>query len=103
MTKEETKRRRLLELEHKPEERYPDAMTGLVFREGNMFDCPDPAVRKKYGSAAGSCMLSTYSCKQRKCRYLIRQEFCGAVRCGYTEVNNEQSNRTDTATAGREG
>ena len=88
MTKEEIKRRRLLELEHKPEERYPDAMTGLVFREGNMFDCPDPAVRKKYGTAAGSCRLSTYSCKQRKCRWLIRQEFCGAVSCGYGAGQN---------------
>ena len=94
MTKEEIKRKRILEIEHQPEPRYPDAMNGLIFREGNMFDCPDPAVRKKYGSATGRCMLSTYSCKQRKCRHLIKQEFCGAVRCGYKEGNHEQSNRT---------
>ena len=104
MTKEEIKRKRMQEIEHQPEPRYPDAMNGLIFREGNMFDCPDPAVRKKYGSATGRCMLSTYSCKQRKCRHLIKQEFCGAVRCGYKEErNHEQSNRTDSETAEREG
>ena len=103
MTKEEIKRKRILEIENKPEGRFPDAMNGLIFREGNMFDCPDPAVRKKYGSATGRCMLSTYSCKQRKCRHLIKQEFCGAVRCGYKEGNHEQSNRTDSETAEREG
>ena len=53
-----------------------------------MFDCPDPEVRKKYGNLQGICKLSTYSCKQRKCEYLIKQEFCGAVRCGYREVNH---------------
>lgn len=103
MTKEEIKRRRLLELEHKPEARFPDAINGLMFREGNMFDCPDPEVRKKYATVTGSCKLSTYSCKQRKCRYLLKQEFCGAVRCGYKEGNHEQSNRTDSETAEREG
>lgn len=103
MTQEEIKRKRLQEIEHKPEERYPDAMTGFIFREGNMRECPDPGVRKKYASASGSCKLSTYSCKQRKCRYLIREQFGGIYRCTFKEVNHEQSNRTDRETAEREG
>ena len=104
MTQEEIKRKRILEMERKPEERFPDAMNGLIFREGNMFDCPDPEVRRKYASASGSCKLSTYTCKQRKCRHLKKQEFCGAVRCGYKEdIYHEQSNRTDSKTAEREG
>lgn len=104
MTREEIKRKRILEIEHKPEGRFPDAVNGLVFREGNMFDCPDPEVRKRYANANGSCKLSTYTCKQRKCRYLQKSEFCGAVSCGYKEErNHEQSNRTDSETAEREG
>lgn len=103
MTQEEIKRKRLMEIEHQPEARYVDAMTGLTFREGNMFDCPDPAVRKKYGTISGSCRLSTYSCKQRKCRYLIKQKFCGVYGCGYKEGNHEQSSRTHSETAEREG
>lgn len=87
MTKEEQKRKVLLEIERKPEGRFPDAITGQYFREGNMFNCPDPEVKKKYGNLQGFCMLSTYSCKQRKCKYLIKHEFCGAVSCGYREVN----------------
>ena len=90
MTKEEIKRQRLLDIERQPEGRFPDAINGYYFREGNMFDCPDPEVRKKYGNLQGICKLSTYSCKQRKCEYLIKQEFCGAVRCGYREVNHGQ-------------
>lgn len=105
MTQEEIKRKRLMEIEHQPEARYPDAMTGLIFREGNMFDCQDPAVRKKYGTHAGSCRLSVYSCKQRKCRYLKRQEFCGVYSCEYEKekINHEQCNSNHQKTAEREG
>lgn len=104
MTSEEIKRKRQLEMERKPERRFPDAINGLEFREGNMFDCPDPEVKRKYASATGSCKLSVYSCKQRKCRYLKRHEFGGVYSCEYKGGHDhEQSNRTDSETAEREG
>ena len=84
MTQEEIQRKRYLDLELRPEERYIDAYSGKKFREGNMRLCMNPEVRKRCAFfRANGFMLSTWSCRALQCPHLIKQEYTSAVGCGY--------------------
>ena len=88
-TSEEIQRKRYEALDKRPDELVGDAVTGYQFRESTMRECPHPAIRKKYASAAGKCLVSPWTCKS-KCRHAITYRFHGGVACGYqTEKETE--------------
>ena len=59
-----------------------DDVIGKAFSPGCVRSCPHPNVIKKYG-IGGKANVSVYTC--RMCRYVIKEQMMGGVRCGYME------------------
>ena len=57
-----------------------DDVIGKTFSDGCVRSCPHPKVIAKYGTG-GVANVSVYTC--RKCRYVIKEQMIGGVRCGY--------------------
>ena len=65
-----------------------DDVIGKVFAACSVRQCPEPHVIARYG-LGGIANVSVWTCK--KCRYVIKTPFCGALGCGYGLEQNVQA------------
>jgi len=63
-------------------------VSGHMFAPVCIAECKETHVVKRYG-IGGRCMVSVYIC--RKCKYKVKDPYCGALGCGYGLEQNVQA------------